>query len=248
MLHPVGSLPPSVYWRRRAALLGSLVVLIAVTVWTLSHGTSSSPAAAPRSLVPTPPGGLQPAPTSTSSTSRLTITENSGSALVTPTTSAGASGTNGTTRTAANGASNAASNTATNTANAAPTACLPAQLDVSAAVGAASYHVGDQPTVMLQVKNKGPTPCVQDLADSQVELRVYNGESRVWGSHDCQVQPGTDLRTLAVNQPVRVSIIWSGLSSQPNCAGTRQRVGAGTYTLYASLAGHVGAAAQFTIS
>jgi hypothetical protein len=56
------------------------------------------------------------------------------------------------------------------------------------------------------------------------------------------------LRTLAVNQPVRVSIIWSGLSSQPNCAGTRQRVGAGSYTLYALLAGHVGTAAQFTIT
>ena len=45
-----------------------------------------------------------------------------------------------------------------------------------------------------------------------------------------------------------MSITWSGLTSQPKCAGTRQRVGAGTYTLYASLAGHEGTAAQFIIS
>jgi hypothetical protein len=81
-----------------------------------------------------------------------------------------------------------------------------------------------------------------------VELRVYNGESRVWGSHDCEIQPGTAQRTLEPGQVVRVSIVWSGLSSQPQCAGTRQRVGAGTYTLYALLSGRTGTAAQFVIS
>jgi hypothetical protein len=97
------------------------------------------------------------------------------------------------------------------------------------------------------VTNKSSSPCVVDLADPQIVLRVYNGESRVWGSHDCQVTPGTNDRTLMAGAAVKVSIIWSGLSSQPNCAGTRQRVGAGTYTLYASLAGHEGKSADFTI-
>jgi hypothetical protein len=126
-------------------------------------------------------------------------------------------------------------------------ACTSAALKVAAVVGQPSYRVGEQPTVLLQVTNVGHAPCVQNLADSQVELRVYNGESRVWGSHDCTVQPGVADRTLAVGQPVRVSVVWSGLSSQPKCAGTRQRVGAGTYTLYALLSGHAGAAAQFSI-
>jgi hypothetical protein len=130
----------------------------------------------------------------------------------------------------------------------APPRCTPTALKVAAVVGQPSYHVGEKPMVLLQVTNIGSAPCVQNLADSQVELRVYNGESRVWGSHDCTVQPGTADRTLAVGQPVRVSVIWSGLSSQPKCAGTRQRVGAGAYTLYALLSGHQGSAAQFSIS
>jgi hypothetical protein len=130
----------------------------------------------------------------------------------------------------------------------APAACAGTALRISAVAGAATYKVGAQPVLMLQVVNPGPKPCVQDLADSQVELVVYNGESRVWGSHDCEVQPGKGLRTLAVGQAVRVSVTWSGLSSQPNCAGSRQRVGAGTYTLYARLSGHVGTAAQFSIT
>lgn len=110
-----------------------------------------------------------------------------------------------------------------------------------------TYKVGDEPVVELQVTNTGAMPCVQDLADPQVELKIYNGESRVWGSHDCEVRSGTDDRTLAVNRPVRVTVTWSGLTSRPNCAGQRQRVGVGTYTLYAALSGKTGKATQFSI-
>jgi hypothetical protein len=133
------------------------------------------------------------------------------------------------------------------TSAAPPPACTPTQLAVQAAVGQSTYHVGDKPVVMLQVTNTGATPCVQDLADKQIVLKVYNGESRVWGSHDCEIQPGTDERVLEVGRPVRVSITWSGLTSQPGCTGTRHRVGAGTYTLYGYLAGHQGKATQFSI-
>jgi hypothetical protein len=119
---------------------------------------------------------------------------------------------------------------------------------VSAVAAKSSYHVGDQPVLELQVVNTGTKPCVQDLADSQVVLRVYNGESRVWGSHDCKIEPGSDKRTLAPQTSVRVAITWSGLTSSPGCKGTRQRVGAGTYTLYAALSGKTGRATQFTIS
>jgi hypothetical protein len=129
-----------------------------------------------------------------------------------------------------------------------PQQCDLTALKLAALTDKPSYQVGDQPTLMLQVTNTAATACVQDLADQQVELRVYNGESRVWGSHDCQVEPGTSNSTLTAGQSVRVSIVWSGLSSQPNCAGTRQRVRAGTYTLYASLAGHEAASTQFAIT
>jgi hypothetical protein len=112
----------------------------------------------------------------------------------------------------------------------------------------AHFPLGTRPVLGLQVTDVGRTPCTQDLADEQVVLRVYNGESRVWGSHDCGVQPGTDVHTLAVGTPVRVQLTWSGLSSAPGCAGTRQRVGAGAYTLYASVSGQNGTAATFTLS
>ncbi|MDT4969901.1 MAG: hypothetical protein QOG22_44 [Pseudonocardiales bacterium] len=214
MLHPIGTRPPAVYWRRRLALCIALLVLVVLTAWVLRPGGDKKQAAADTSPHSTPHSTSHAAPTSAHPTSKH--------------------------------ASTSAKASSTRSPVAAP--CQAGALKVAAVVDKPSYRVGEQPMVLLQVTNTGSAPCVQNLADSQVELRVYNGESRVWGSHDCTVQPGVSDRTLAVGQPVRVSVVWSGLSSQPKCAGTRQRVGAGTYTLYALLSGKEGTAIQFSVS
>lgn len=220
MFHPVGPQPPTVYWRRRLVLLGSialLIILLALTVKTVTAKSDGSTAAAGTGTNTTSPSTTHvTSPSHTSRSPSSTSTSPSSS----PRTSSSA---------------------------AAPLPCAAKDLSLQAVAAKSSYQVGDQPVLELQVTNTGSKPCVQDLADRQVELRVYNGESRVWGSHDCQVQPGTNERVLAVNTPVRVAVTWSGLTSQPRCAGTRQRVGAGTYTLYAELSGHTGKATQFTI-
>jgi hypothetical protein len=214
-----------VYWRRRLLLLCGITVLLILLVLTVKiaadGGTTPPRGAGHTGIVSTPAGTT----THVSQPRHRPSTSHAGTS--TPVSSPAASHSS---------------------SAAAPQPCDPAQLKVSAVVGQRTYHVGDQPLLELQVTNPGPLPCVQDLADRQIELRVYNGESRVWGSHDCQIQPGSNPRTLAVNRPVRVAITWSGLTSQPNCAGTRQRVGAGTYTLYAVLSGHTGTATTFTIS
>lgn len=224
MLHPVGSHAPAVYWRRRVVLAAAVFFLLVLTAWVLRPGGGDGK-----------PAAAAPVAASTG--------------VPAPTTSARASSSAPTSSSAAGAATTAGRHSgAHSSVSAVPKPCQAAALEVAAVAGAPSYRVGDQPVVMLQVTNSGTTACVQDLADAQVELRVYNGESRVWGSHDCLVQQGTDLRTLAAGQTVRISVTWSGLSSQPGCAGTRQRVGAGTYTLYGSLAGRQGSAAQFSIS
>jgi cytoskeletal protein RodZ len=219
MFHPVGSQPPAVYWRRRLLLLGSVALLVILLILTVKIAASDGNAAASAGGHTTPAVTTPAAPTTHSHSSRAPSTPDSSS-----------------------------SSSKSSSSSIASAPCVSKDLAVTAVAGQSTYHVGDQPVLELQVTNTGSRPCVQNLADSQIELRVYNGESRVWGSHDCQIQPGTNDKTLAMNTPVRVAITWSGLTSQPNCAGTRQRVGAGTYTLYALLAGHTGKATQFTIS
>ncbi len=71
------------------------------------------------------------------------------------------------------------------------TGCPGGTLKLAAATAAPSFQLGASRRLALQVTNTGSNPCVADLSDTQIELRVYNGSARVWGSHDCQIQPGT---------------------------------------------------------
>jgi hypothetical protein len=125
--------------------------------------------------------------------------------------------------------------------------CVPSVLGVSAATAAPRYAVGQQPELEIKVTNTGEAPCVANLSDGQIELLVFNGESRVWGSHDCKIEPGDSPAVLTPRQSVRRSIRWTGLSSEPNCAGDRQRVGKGVYTLHARFGPMQGHTATFTI-
>jgi hypothetical protein len=205
MMHPVGSKPPAVYWRRRAVLLITVVLLVISLYVLFGRGSGR-------------PGASALAPTSTPSTSAANH----------PTSMTG-----GRTASPSNSASNG---------------CPAGTLKLAATTAAPRFKLGSQPALALQVTNSGKNPCVADLSDTQIELLVYNGESRVWGSHDCQVEPGTQLMTLNPRQAVRRSITWTGLSSQPQCAGTRQLVGAGTYTLHAKLSGVEGTTATFSLT
>ncbi|MFL6162885.1 MAG: hypothetical protein ACJ74U_11740 [Jatrophihabitantaceae bacterium] len=209
MLHPIGDLAPSVYWRRRVLLLAA-VLLAGVTAYALFFRGGGASA-------PTAGGSFSPSGQQSSVGTSATQSTSSSATSVEQTT-------------------------------AEPQTCSPSQLAISAGSSAGSYPAGAQPTVAIVVTNRGPQPCVQDLSDTQIELRVYNGSARVWGSHDCLIQPGTAPATLPVGQPIRREIQWSGLSSQPACAGTRTRVGAGRYTLFAYLAGQQGSPSTFTLA
>jgi hypothetical protein len=232
MFHPVGSQPPAVYWRRRLLMMAALVLVLVLLVLTanavLGGGGGATPAAAGPQT-----DAAKPA---------------SGHGHQTTTPAERTSGVADQTRTGSPAPAGTGKPSGSKSGAAAPATCTAKQLSVKAVVGKTRYAIGDQPVLTLQVTNTGPAACVQNVADSQIVLRVYNGASRVWGSHDCQIEPGTDERTLEVGKPAGFSIVWSGLTSQPKCAGIRQRVGAGTYTLYASLSGHDGKATQFVIS
>jgi hypothetical protein len=130
----------------------------------------------------------------------------------------------------------------------APVSCVPSVLRIQAVTQAPRYRVGQEPTLEIQVTNIGTAPCIADLSDAQIELLVYNGESRVWGSHDCKVKPGSKVVTLMAAKQVRRSIVWTGLSSQPKCAGKRQRVGVGNYTLRVRLGRMDGSSKAFTLT
>jgi hypothetical protein len=202
MLHPIGEQPPSIYWRRRVAVLAVVALAFLTMYAVLFRGSDGK-----NKLAGSPSGHKSVAPP------------------VTPVTSPDALAT-----------------------SPAPVACVASQLTVAAETDAKSYPVGAKPTLSLLVTNSGPGPCVADLSDQQIELRVLSGGARVWDSHDCAVQPGTSLQTLPVGTVVRRGIAWSGLTSEPGCAGQRQRAPAGSYSLIAIFSGLQSAPAPFTLT
>ncbi len=190
MLHPIGSQRPSVYWRRRALVAAAVAVLLVLTIWLLDSGGGGKPSAAE---TPSPTPTPRPSSTATAPTTASTHVASSPSATTT-----------------------SGSGTGTASSTAAPAPCSGTALRISAVAGAVAYQVGAQPVLMLQVVNPGPKPCTQNLADSQVELVVYNGESRVWGSHDCKVaarhRPAHARRR--AGGPGQHHLVWAVLAAQ----------------------------------
>jgi hypothetical protein len=137
--------------------------------------------------------------------------------------------------------------TATSTGAGVPT-CTPAMLSVTAGTGATTYVVGATPTLFMTVTNISTAPCKQELADKAIVLLVTNGDVRVWASHDCAVEPGSNLTLLMPGVPVRRAIVWSGQTSTVGCTGTRQVAHANTYTLVATLSGQSSPPVTFTLT
>jgi hypothetical protein len=127
-------------------------------------------------------------------------------------------------------------------------ACALSALSVTAETAAKSFKVGQTAALYLVVANTGKSACTRDLSDSQIELIVYTGDVRVWGSRDCVTQPGTSVQSLAPNRPIRLEIQWSGKTSKPGCGGTRLQVQPGTYRLVAALSGKKSTAVTFTVT
>ena len=229
MLTPRGPLPQGVYWRRRM-VFAALLVLAVVTAGVLLFGGGDSG-----------DGGTQDAGSGANSAT-ADPTSRARTSAAPPTASPATTATAATATTAAPATPTAASPTASPSAPIGP--CTISALTIAAATDAASYPVGASPALRIVITNPGP-PCTADLSDPQIELFVYFGDARIWGSHDCNIEPGTAVQTLPTGQAVTREIVWTGLSSVPGCTATRQRVAAGTYTLRPTLSGVAGAPATF---
>lgn len=252
MLDPVGPLPASVYWRRRAvAVAAALVTFVAVlwlATWLLLPSGSDAPtdpaarstpdtrAAAPVSAapaspapgdpqtpLPTPAGpGAPPGATAGASPGPAAPNAGPGDEVVRP---------DDTPRPSVQ-VPQAAPSPPTG-----PVPCTDGMIEVRAETGQPAYPAGARPELRLVVTNTSGRPCVRDLDGAEQEIAVWSGDGadRLWSSNDC-VNPATDdLRTLVPGQPVAFAVTWSGLTSAPGCGDGRERVAPGGYRVLARL-------------
>jgi hypothetical protein len=246
VLHPVGPLPASVYWRRRVFALAVALVLLLI-VWLVAGGGTggSGPghAAGPTGGTPTgsgaPSGSADPGASGSMPSETLAATSpahdpgrsGGGSATGTDPTTPTPGGGTGSGGGTGEGGSSGTGGTPAGTQAAAPVACPDGALRLTITAAKPDYPVGAQPQITLSVQNVSGAACTRDLGASQQEVLLYAGKTRLWSSNDCYPGGGQDIETIAPGERDRYSVTWSGLSSHPRCAGTRTRVAAGHYSL-----------------
>jgi hypothetical protein len=241
VLHPVGPLPASVYWRRRIVALAAALVAV-LLLWLLGGSGGGAPAgsaaANSRSTSPSPSGTAAPPSDTLAGTPPAGDPGSSGTGGPSGSSGSSGDGSTGSDPPGGDGSAGLPGSTGPDSTQAAvPPPCPDRALRVTVAPARAAYPVGGLPVIVLSVQNVSAATCTRDLAASQQEVLLYRGGTRLWSSDDCYPSDGRDVQALAPGERDRFSVTWSGLSSRPRCAGTRTRVGAGHYTLV----GRVGA-------
>jgi archaellum component FlaG (FlaF/FlaG flagellin family) len=249
----VGPLPSAVYWRRRAVVLGALLLgLIALFVacsqpddksGDKKNASSSLPTPAPASggakapagsaspaddglIDSAPPGGqVYPDPV------QPQTTDGDNGLLPSPTTT----NTNGTNANA-NGQSG--------------TACADTEISVTPVPAAKSIRRGASLAITIMIKNIGSRTCTRDLGADPQELYLEQGAQKYWSSDKCSTARGSDVQTLKPGEQREYNITWNGRQSTA-CSGTTASgpaPAAGQYTLRARLDGLLSNPVDLTIS
>jgi hypothetical protein len=231
LLTPVGSLPPQVYWRRRA-LAAAVAVLVVWFAWSwLPGGGGGAHAASPGKVKPTTSAGAT-SPTTTPAQAPA------------PTTTAAAPTTAAKPLTAATATSPAV------TTPAAPTTpkCTAAGLKITLSADHTVYAKGVAPHFVLTVSNISKTACLVDVGTANRGFVVTSGSDRIWSSLDCTKNSANPV-VFKPSDTVSYSRDWSRQrSSTAGCAAKGVDARAGTYVVRAHLGDLVTGKAVFRLT
>jgi hypothetical protein len=232
LLNPVGSLPPQVYWRRRA-WAGILAVLVIWLAWSWIPGKGGGANAAQPNQ-PAKSGAA--ASLSASTTPAPALTSASPPAPVVTTQAAQAPAT-------------VTSPAATKT-SAAPTTpkCTSASLKITLTADHTVYAAGVNPHFVLTVTNSGAAACLVDVGTTNRGFLVTSGSDRIWSSTDC-TKASPNVAAFKPKDTVAYSHNWTRQrSSAAGCAAAGTAARPGTYRVVAHLGDLISSPAVFRLA
>lgn len=259
--NPVGPLPSSIYWRRRAVVLCLFALVVTLVVWAV-NAIGSSGAGRPAAHGP---GGRTPVPSITPgpSTSETGITQRPGGRDTGGGTGGDASGGNAAiggsgSGGGADGGNGGGAAGGSGTSGGAP---LPAGTTLPDCASGATqlrmrsvknaYDAGDNPVFELTVVNSGGAACkVNFAATAAVVSIVDSSDHHVWASDDCPANRSAYLLQVPAHGSTTYTLRWNRRTSAPQCAtpsgaGTAD---AGTYLAKASVGGLGSAQTSFVLN
>jgi hypothetical protein len=217
----VGPLPPAVYWRRRAAVVGTLLLLMIALLYSCSTKSdvsqrnqvrgpskrpSSSPSPSPSQPVFTPGGGIA-----------AQTGDGGESQPVSPSPSAQPP---------------------------APVSgpCTDGEMTVTAVPAQGSVTRASFVRFYLRIKNISGRSCTRDVGADAQELYVQDvSKAKVWSSDACDPRHGNDVRTFNPGDQAEFFLDWDTKASNAGCdSAKRQPPPAGKYELVGRLATKLG--------
>lgn len=221
-VRPVGPLPASVYWKRRAlALLVVLPILWALVAWMIPDGQPDAGAPATSSTTQASP------PTRTAAPSRTTTPEPKPGKSTKP----------------------ASSKPAKPSKPLPPGQHPPCQAPaVSVAVAAKVQATGKPLPIKVTYANESGGTCQVAISPDALRLTVISGVDRIWDSDDCEKLIPTAPLTLQKDKPRTITIIWSGRRSSNGCPADGDVAKPGYYAVKLSVSGVAVNQARFRLT
>lgn len=215
----VGPLPPAVYWRRRALVLGAiLLVLFLVAQACMAASANPDRSAGESTGSPTPPASpSQPSP-------------------VTPEPEEPAGEPEGEDAGEPSGEELPPGGSGVDLGEA---GCTDDEMLVRASAEPTTFAAGGRVRVALLIENDSDRACQRDVGGAlrEIYLRRSSGADRIWSSRDCADLEGQDVQELAPGMQLEYYVDWNGRASddcgQGEAAG--ELVEPGEYELVARL-------------
>jgi hypothetical protein len=230
----VGPLPPAVYWRRRAVVLGAGLLFLIVLLYSCTGSDPDTKAT----------GDAQP---SAGATSSAASPEPTGSVL-TPQTGAPPSGDAGSVDpsgepTVTNGPVPGAPVVDDGT-------CTDAEITVTPVARPASAVRGATVDLQLKIKNRSERTCSRDVGADVQELFIKSGAEKIWSSDTCGTGKGSDVQSFTPGFERSYQVGWNGKASSrcANGVAAGEVPPAGTYQVFARVGSKLSEPVKLTLT
>ncbi|MET7354441.1 hypothetical protein [Streptomyces mirabilis] len=272
MRNPVGPLPSTIYWRRRAVLLSLVALLALLIAWVVSSGGGGGKKNADGSNGKNPVHTITPGPSgsgpaisqhpggrdeSSPGTSAGTASGSSGGSSGSDSGSGSGSGDgSGGTGSADGGGADGGSSGGTSSGDQVPAGstlpnCTAGAVKLTLRSVHNTYAPGDKPSIELIAKNSSASDCKVDLGPKSAVLTITQagGDKSFWSSSDCPKDAASLFFRVPAGDQVTYTVDWDRTASAAQCATPPAgSATAGTYLVEAKAPGLAKATTSFVLS
>lgn len=226
----VGPLEPAVYWRRRALVLGGVLVAVLLLTYTCSGESGAK-------------DGKKAAQNTKSSAQAASPTP--AASVLTPIVGGGPGSVGPSTNPPADNPPPAANPPAAGNGGGGP--CADTEITVVPAPEAPTARQGVPTRLTIKIKNVSGRTCVRSVGADMQELYLQQNGAKAWSSDSCATRSGNDVVTFPPNHEVSYSLTWDGKSTAQGCEN-RPWLAKGSYQLYGRLGTKISEPVPFAVT